>query len=209
MNLTKLWYQIKNWRAHWRALWLGRTVTVLDSGFNCRAIVTSNWKSRWRAFWRRSDKNAGGGVAYKGELSAKHIRADGRVTDLGVLSRRIVTTAGVNFMASDFADGASDINLFDFHASGTGVVAEAVGDTALGTDSAVARVSGTASNPTANQYRSVATMSYVSTLSITEHGLFSASTSGTLWDRSVFTAIPVVSGESIQFTYTLTITAGG
>jgi hypothetical protein len=123
----------------------------------------------------------------------------------------IVTTAGVNYMASDFASGGvtPTISGFKFHASGTGVTAAAVGDTALGTDSGVARVSGTASNPTANQYRSVATMAYISTLAITEWGLFSASTVGTLWDRRVFSAINVVSGDSIQFTYTLTVNNGG
>jgi len=123
----------------------------------------------------------------------------------------IVTTAGVNYMASDFASGGvtPTISGFKFHASGTGTVAAAVTDTALGTDSGVARVSGTPSNPTANQYRSVATMAYISTLAITEWGLFSAATVGTLWDRRVFAAINVVSGDSIQFTYTLTVNNGG
>lgn len=123
----------------------------------------------------------------------------------------IVTTAGVNYMASDFASGGvtPTISGLKFHASGTGVAAAAVTDTALGTDSGVARVSGTPSNPTANQYRSVATMAYVSTLAITEWGVFSALTVGTLWDRRVFAAINVVSGDSIQFTYTLTVNNGG
>lgn len=123
----------------------------------------------------------------------------------------IVTTAGVNYMASDFASGGvtPTISGFKFHASGTGSTAAAVTDTTLGTDSGVARVTGTPTNPSANQYRSVATMAYVSTLAITEWGLFSASTTGTLWDRRVFTAINVVSGDSIQFTYTLTVNNGG
>lgn len=30
-----------------------------------------------------------------------------------------------------------------------------------------------------------------------------------VWDRSVFAAINVASGDSIQFTYTLTLSAGG
>lgn len=167
-----------------------------------------NWQAHLRALML-GDNNTNGATVFKGVLSGTRIRADGNVTDLGILSRRVVTTAGVNYLAADFNAGAADINAFTFHASGTGTVAEAIGDTALGTDSAVARVSGAQSNPTANQYRTVATMSYVSTLAITEHGVFSASTAGTLWDRSVFAAINVVSGDSIQFTYTLTCTAGG
>jgi hypothetical protein len=55
----------------------------------------------------------------------------------------------------------------------------------------------------------VATFNFTSTLAITEWGLFSASTSGTLWDRRTFSAINVANGDSIQFTYTLTVPAGG
>jgi hypothetical protein len=46
---------------------------------------------------------------------------------------------------------------------------------------------------------------------VTEHGIFSqaATGGGTLWDRSVFSAINVVSGDSIQFTYTCTVSSGG
>jgi len=43
---------------------------------------------------------------------------------------------------------------------------------------------------------------------VTEHGLFNASSAGTLMDRTVFSAINVVNGDSIQFTYELTATAG-
>ena len=123
----------------------------------------------------------------------------------------IVTTAGVNYMASDFASGGvtPTISGFKFHDSGTGTVAAAVTDTALGIPAGPARVTGTPSNPTANQYRSVATIAYTATLAITEWGLFSASTVGTLWDRRVFAAINVVNGDSIQFTYTLTVNNGG
>lgn len=199
MNWTKIFYQIRNWRAHWRAVWMGSVVAVQGGTIRVLSLVD-----------RFSGKPGGRGwVRYKGELRAVKIGRDGRRVDLGVLGTRVVTTAGVNYLASDMNDGASDINAFDWHDSGTGVVAEAVGDTGLGTPAGPARVSGTASNPTANQYRSVATISYTATLAITEHGLFSASTAGTLWDRTVFAAVNVVNGESIQFTYTLTINAGG
>lgn len=222
---------------------------------------------------------------------------------IGLSPQMLVTTAGVNFMASAF-NGGSAISNFNFHASGTGkesggtnslsggsitnatpqVVTtpsphglttndlvtiagvttdtsanadwqitvgspttftllgstaggvagvgsatyqrlNGAGDTVLVTDSGIARVSGTQSNPFSNQYRSVATMSYVSSLAIVEWGLFSASSSGTLWDRRWFNTagapattaaaalvaspINVNSGDSIQFTYTLTINAGG
>lgn len=135
----------------------------------------------------------------------------GHISPLSIPMLGLVTTTGVNYMASDFASGGvtPTISGFKFHASGTGTTAAAVGDTALQTDSGVARVSGTPTNPSANQYRSVATMAYGSTLAITEWGIFSALTVGTMWDHRVFSAINVVSGDSIQFTYTLTVNNGG
>ena len=112
-------------------------------------------------------------------------------------------------MATDFFDGSTDITTFDFHDAGTGTNAENVSNTALQTPWGGARVSGTASNPAANQYRSVATITFNNTFAIVEHGLFNASSSGTLWDRTVFSAINVVNTDAIQFTYTLTINSGG
>ena len=123
----------------------------------------------------------------------------------------IVTTVGVNYMASDFASGGvtPTISGFKFHDSGVGTGGAVIGDTALGSPAGSARVTGTPSNPSANIYRSVAAIAYTTTLAITEWGLFSASTSGTLWDRRVFAAINVVNGDSIQFTYNLTVPSGG
>ena len=121
----------------------------------------------------------------------------------------VVTNAGVTYMRDDFNDGASDINAFNSHGYGTGAVAEAVGDTALGTEVETPRGAGTKSVPASNQYRTVQTHTFAASFAITEHGIFSAATAGTLWDRSVFAAINVVSGDAIQATYTLTITSGG
>jgi hypothetical protein len=106
----------------------------------------------------------------------------------------LVTTAGVNILAADFVAGASlRINAFNFHDSGTGTTAAAIGDTALVTQAGpTTRATGTQSTPSAGQYRSVGTISYTSTLAITEWGLFSQAAQGTtLWDRRVFSAINV------------------
>ena len=146
-------------------------------------------------------------VSFYAELSAIIIQSNGIRLDLGVLSRKVVTNAGVQFLRDCFMNTSEAENI-NWHDSGTGTGAEAVTDTTI-TAAGPARVSGTQSTPASNQYRSVGTIAYTSTLAITEHGLFTASTSGTLWDRSVFSAINVVNGDSIQFTYTLTINAGG
>ena len=123
----------------------------------------------------------------------------------------IVTTAGATYMATDFASAGvtPTISGFKFHDAGTGSTAAAVTDTALGTAWGGARITGTPTNPSAQVYRSVATIPFTGTFAITEWGLFSASSSGTLWDRRVFSAINVVNGDSIQFTYNLTVPNSG
>ncbi len=124
----------------------------------------------------------------------------------------LVVTGGVNFLATDFASGQASprISAMNFHDSGTGTVAATSTDSGLGTQAGPAtRATGVQTNPATNQYRSVGTIAYLSSLAITEWGLFSASTAGTMWDRRVFSAVNVVSGDSLQVTYTLTLNAGG
>lgn len=142
------------------------------------------------------------------ELRIKVMRSNGMVEDLGVVGRRVVTNVGVQFFANAVV-ASNNMTTLNFHASGTGVTAAAVGDTVMQTDSGVARVTGTLSSPANGAFRSVGTMAYASALAITEYGLFSAVTVGTLIDRFVFAAINVVNGDSIQFTFTLTWSAGG
>jgi len=135
--------------------------------------------------------------------------------NLGLLSARVITDAGVAFLVDDWdAGGATnDITLMNFHDSGTGTGGEVAGDTDLGTPAGpTTRATGTKSQPAANQFRSVGLISYSGTLAITEHGIFNQAARGAgtvLWDRSVFSAINVASGDSIEFTYTCTVSAGG
>ena len=152
------------------------------------------------------------------ELRAKLLKRDGSVIDYGVVSYRVVTNAGVAFIVDDFDPAATtDISTLKYHGCGTGATAEATSDTALVTESTTAlnpdstRATGTATQPSANILTSTATVTFDATAAITEHGIFSraATGGGTLLDRSVFSAINVVSGDSIQFAYSLTVSAGG
>jgi len=127
----------------------------------------------------------------------------------GVLGYRVVTTAFVNFVVDQLQVDSTEIGDFKYHDSGIGTTAEANGDTAIETSDGESRATGTQTESAANAYRSVGTISYTTTKAITEHGLFSQSTGGTLMDRTVFSAINVVNGDSIQFTYTITFSAGG
>ena len=146
----------------------------------------------------------------KAELNAVVYRADGRTESLGTISRKKVTGAFVTDIVSNMVTDTTAFGDYKYHDCGTGATAEANTQTALVTPFGGARVAGTqvaGGTSTAPTYTSVATISFTSTLAITEHGIFNASTVGTLLDRSVFAAINVVNGDSIQFTYTLTINA--
>ncbi len=159
----------------------------------------------------------GTGIFGTSRLYASVIRANGGVEHLGLLSTKVVTDAGVAFLVDDWDNNGQDISTMNFHGCGTGATAEAVSDTALVTESTTAlnpdstRATGTRSQPAANQYRTVGTVTFDASAAITEHGLFSqaATGGGTLWYRSVFSAINVASGDSIQFTYTCTVSSGG
>lgn len=150
-------------------------------------------------------------------LEARLIRANGEVINYGVLSYRVVTDAGVAYIVDDWDGGANIIDNFNYHGVGTGTNAEAAGDTALQTESTTVlnpdstRATGTKSQPAANQMRTVGTVTFDGSAAITEHGIFTqaATGGGTLLDRSVFSAINVGNGDSIQFTYTLTLSSGG
>jgi hypothetical protein len=144
-----------------------------------------------------------------GALSIRVIRKDGTIEDKGVVARKVVTTAFVNKLVDAF-QAATYINAWKYHDSGTGVVAENITDTGLGTPCGEARDSGTqVEGASANIYKTVATHTYAATFAITEHGVFDAATVGTLMDRSKFSAINVNNGDKIEFTYELTCTAGG
>lgn len=180
-----MWYQIKN-------------------------LLRWNWWRGWFAV-KASDLmvKTVGGTAMTSALEAKLIKGGGSIVDLGVLGYRVVTTAFVNFVVDQLQTETSVFGDFKYHDSGVGTTAEAVGDTTMETTDGESRATGTQTESAANQYRSVGTISYTTTKAITEHGLFNDPTAGTLMDRTVFSAINVVSGDSIQFTYTLTVSAGG
>ena len=149
------------------------------------------------------------------ELAVQLIR-DGRRIDYGVVSRRGVTNNGVAFIV-DAWQNSVELENMKYHGCGTGTTAEAAADSALVTELTTAlnpdstRATGTQTEPATHQLTSTGTVTFDNTAAITEHGLFSAATTGTgvLFDRSVFSAINVVSGDSISFAYTVSFSSGG
>lgn len=158
--------------------------------------------------WLEKGQNIYGRNVYKTNLGIKHIR-NGQVVTERNLGGGLVTNAGVNLLAADWNNATATIKLSNWHDSGTGTTAPTVNDTAMQTPTGNARISGTQSNSSSNVYQTVASLSYGTTFAITEWGLFTATSGPTMWDHRTFTAINVVAGDSIQFTYQLTVVSGG
>ncbi len=172
---------------------------------NRYAFWVRNFPHRLRG-WREELLNLAK-LGLRAELRARVYHPEMGWVSLGVVSRRMITTAGAGFVVDAFQN-LVELEAMNFHDSGTGGTAEAIGDTTLQTPAGPARVTGTQSEPAATQYRTVATITYTTSQTIVEHGLFSASSAGVLLDRSVFTGIPVVNASQIEFTYTLTVSTG-
>ncbi len=157
-----------------------------------------------------------GGKVIRDEQGNVVLVRGGVWTDYGVLSYKVVTNAGVAYLV-DAWDNTVEMENMNYHGCGTSGTAENVTDTALGAESTTilnpdsTRATGSRSQPAANQLATAGTVTFDGSGAIVEHGLFSqaATGGGTLWDRSVFAAINVSSGDSILFTYTATFTAGG
>lgn len=152
---------------------------------------------------------------FYGSLYLDHI-SDGEQLELGLASMRVVTTAGVGFIVDAFQN-LVELEIMKFHGIGTGGTAESSADTALVTESTTAlnpdntRATGTTTETSSNIYRTVGTNTVDASVACTEHGVFSVATtgSGVLLDRSLFSVVNLASGDSLQSTYDLTLTAGG
>ena len=139
------------------------------------------------------------------------------VEDYGVVSRKVVTTAGVNYIVDALQNLVEPENL-KFHALGTGTNVEAVGDTALQAELTTqyspdnTRATGSlAEGASGNIFRSVGTNAVDAAAGVTEHGLMSqaATGGGTLFDRSVFSVVNLASGDSLAATYEWSLSPGG
>ncbi len=135
----------------------------------------------------------------------------------GVVSKKVITTAGVNFLV-DAWQNTKEMENFKYHGVGTTNTAEASGDTALAAESTTilnpdsTRATGSLTEgASANIFRTVGTNTFDGSGALVEHGIFdqAATGGGTLWDRSVFSTVNVANGDSLQATYDMTASAGG
>lgn len=115
----------------------------------------------------------------------------------------IFTQAGEEIVA-DLVDGTVAAPANWYIGWGTGAGTAAKGDTTLFTEAAEARVTATESQPAADQNRFVGTITATGAKTITNAGVLSASTGGTLLLHSDFAGVTLAINDSIQFTFTLT-----
>lgn len=115
----------------------------------------------------------------------------------------IFTDVGETLVA-DYVDGTASAPTNWHIAWGTGAGTAAKGDTTLFTEASEARVIATESQPAANQNRFVGTITADGTKTITNAGVFDASTVGNMLLKSDFTGIAVNASDTIEFTFTIT-----
>jgi hypothetical protein len=116
----------------------------------------------------------------------------------------VLTNLGEQFVC-DFLS-AVQTTAADYCAWGTGAGTAVKADTILFTEASEARVQGTkstAGTAAAAKYQVIGTITADGTKTITNAGLFNASTSGIMLIKGDFTGIALTAGDKIEFTFTL------
>jgi hypothetical protein len=175
-----------------------------------------NFPNVWRGLWRIGIAKIFHVPAFYGTLEICIVKSNGRMIDYGLVSTRVVTDTGVGFIV-DAWQNLVELENMKYHALGTGSTAEDQTDTALVTEltteyTSDVRATGTTAENAANIFESVGTNILDGTpgAALREHGLFdqAATGGGVLFDRTVFAAVTLSSGDSMVSTYRVTFTAG-
>jgi hypothetical protein len=154
-------------------------------------------------------------VVLESSLAVVVYRQHGAVENYGIVGRKVVTDTGVAYIVDAFQN-TTELENMKFHGLGTGSTAESASQTALVTELTTeytgdVRATGTTTEgASANIYRTVATNTLDGTpgAALREHAVFSASSAGTMLDRTLYSAITLSSGDALQSTYELTLTSG-
>lgn len=130
--------------------------------------------------------------------------------DLGLQSVREVTAAAAKVIADAFCSSAGVLDKFIYHASGSGSTAETDTETALSSESGTRAAGSQTHGATSNIFKTIATETAASAFTAIEHGIFDTTVSGNLLDRSLVGTPPtLITDDEVEWTYNLTINAGG
>lgn len=142
-------------------------------------------------------------LTIKGSCKVELFDKDGVLADERFVDNLIVTV-GKNGITEQLLAAPSSPGKPTHMAVGTGAVAPAAGDTALGTESA--RVAFTSKSRAANVLTLVGDYAAgVATATLTEAGVFDAASVGNLYSRATFTGIPKGASDTLKVTWTWTI----
>jgi hypothetical protein len=142
-------------------------------------------------------------IKAKGRIKFDLFDASGALKETKEINN-VVVTVGKNYMAAWLAAASQAGYFMQYIGLGEGVAAANVTDTDLASPLAT-RVAGTITSST-NVWQNVALFGPgVDTGAITESGIFSASTSGTLMARQTFGVINKAAGDSLQVTWQITL----
>lgn len=126
---------------------------------------------------------------------------DGEVKDKWE-GHNLVTTAGKNALAAWLAAATQATTFMPYVALGSGAVAPAIGNTALGSE--LGRAAGAVTSASA-VFQNIAVFGPgVATGALTESGLFSASSSGTMFCRQTFSVRNKDAGDTLSVTWQVT-----
>jgi hypothetical protein len=139
----------------------------------------------------------------KGHINLKLYDKTGKLKS-EVDKDNVIVTVGKNFTAAWLAATSQATPYMNFMALGTGTSAATAGDTTLETEIGT-RATGVISSST-NIWTNQSTFGPgVSTGAITEAGIFSASTGGTMLARQTFAVQNKLAGDTIVFTWNVTL----
>lgn len=141
-------------------------------------------------------------VKVTGHINLRLLGPDGKLKEAREI-KNVVVTVGKNFLANWLTAATQSDYFMRYIGLGTGTSAASASDTALETELST-RVAGTLTNST-NVWQNQATFGPgVDTGAITEAGIFSASSGGTLFARQVFLVVNKAAGDSLQVTWQVT-----
>lgn len=160
------------------------------------------------------------GIAHMyGSLSLALIDPAGKITDFGLASMRIVTAVGLTYVI-DCWRGVQTLSNMRYHGFGIGSAVESSADTALATELSTqyetnnTRPTGTlefglnsSGVQLTNVFRTVGTLTPDTSVTLSEHGLFSSASAGegVLFDRSTFSFQNVIVGFALAAQLDITL----
>jgi len=149
-----------------------------------------------------SDINKQESFDLKGSVHVQLIGPDGKIKQEHE-NHNLIVTVGKSYLATWLTAATQSGPFMSYMGLGTGSSGPASGDTTLGTElvgGGYSRQQGT------NVWQNACTFAPGNgTAAITEAGLFSASSSGTMFARQVFSAYNKAAGDTLIITWTVTL----